>query len=224
MDANVRNHALDGVMGGLLALGYCFDIGIPSWVLTELISRKSARLRPRDVLGLSKSYRENSITSEYLNKIGYEFSWGTLSEELQTDEDDGELVGTFEIFPKHVLKTCPQSGMIEDLFMWMYQNHPLRHNEFDCDQSFGDWFVMSFSAYGKEEIAELRRWLAGTFVSKIMPDLISEAMRIVMAAKAVDAARSDDEAAEGVLNEKVRFQLCGDPADLCFNALGIRLP
>lgn len=219
MDAKVKNHALDGVMGGLLALGYCFDIGIPSWVLTELITRKSAPLRPRDVLGLSKNYRENSITAEYFNKMGYEFSWGTLSEKLHTDVDDGMLVGTFEIFPKQVLMAFPQVEMVEDLFIWMYQNHPLRHAEFEGDEAFDGWFSMSFSAYGNEEIAELRRWLAGTFVSKIMPDLISEAMRIVMAANAVEATCSDEGAAEDVLNERGRFQLCGDPADLSFNSV-----
>ncbi|SFB27942.1 hypothetical protein SAMN04515620_13444 [Collimonas sp. OK607] len=222
MDANVRDYALDGVMTGLLAAGHCFKVGIPSWVLTELVSRKFAPLRPRDVLGLSKSHRENSITAEYLNKMGYEFSWGTLSEELRTDEDDGVLVGTFEIFPTQVLMAFPQVAMVEDLFIWMYQNHPLHHEKFDGDEAIGDWFVLSFSAVGQEKIDELRRWLAVIFVPRVMPDLILEARRIVAAAADVASARSADGTSEDALREVGRFQLCGEPADLVFNTLGNR--
>jgi hypothetical protein len=223
MDANVRDYALDGVMTGLLAAGHCFKVGIPSWVLTELVSRKFAPLRPRDVLGLSRSHRENSITAEYLNKMGYEFSWGTLSEEIHADEDDCVLVGTFEIFPTQVLMTFPQAAMVEDLFIWMYQNHPLSHKEFEGNEASGGWFVLSFSAVGQEKIDELRRWLAVIFVPRVMPELILEARRIVAAAAEVASARSADGSFEDALYEIGRFQLCCDPADLAFNILGDRL-
>lgn len=212
-----HNHAINGVMAGLLALGYYIDLGIASWLLTEMVSRKTCPLTPRDVLGVSKAYRDGSIVTEYLNKVGYEFSWGTLSEDVRMDEDDETWIGTFEFFPKHVLKAFPQSALVEDLFMWMYQNHPLCHEQFDCGEAFGDWFVLSFTAYGQEDIAELRRWLAGIFVPKIMPDLVAEALRIVDATKAEAIARSSDGSFEEALFEKGRFQLCGDPADISFN-------
>lgn len=223
---NVRNQALDGAMAGLLALGCGMDIGIPSWALKEAVTRRSFPLKPRDVLGLSKAYRENSIVGEYLNKKGYEFSWGTLAEDAQwiDDDDDGTWVGTFEIFPKRLLMEFPQKGIVEDLLMWMYQNHPLRHEDFDVEESSGSWFVLSFSAFGTEKIGELRCWLAGIFVPKILPDLIAEAMKIVTAEKMAAIARSADGSFEEALREKGRFQLCGDPADLCFNTLGSPLP
>lgn len=214
---NSKNHAINGVMAGLLALGYHIDLGIPSWVLTEMVTRKTCPLTPRDVLGISAAYRDGSIVSEYRNKVGYEFSWGTLSEDVRMDEDDETWIGKFEFFPKHVLMAFPQSALVEDLFMWMYQYHPLCHEQFDCDESYGDWFVLSFTAYGEEDISALRCWLAGVFVPKIMPDLVAEALRIVEAAKAEAIANSSDGSFEEALYEKGRYQLCGDPADLSFN-------
>jgi len=218
MDAIEKNHAIDGVMAGLLAAACPIEVGIPSWFLTEMVTRKSFPVKPRDVLGLSVECKDNCIVSDYLNMKGYEFSWGTFSENIFQDED-GEWVGIFEIFPKHVLRAFPQVNMISDLFMWMYQNHSRRHDEFKVEEPYSTWYVISFSAYGKEKIGELRRWLAGVFVPKILPDLISEAVKIVTAEKMAVAARSIDGPYEDALCEKKRFQLCGDPAKLSFNAL-----
>ncbi len=216
---DLQNPALDRVMAGLVAINCPMDIGMPSWMLTEMVTRKSFPLKPKDVLGLSNAYKESSIVSEYLDKVGYEFSWGTLSEDIHQDEDDGTWIGTFEILPKNVLRAFPQCGMVGDLFIWLYANHPLQHDEFDGDESFCDWFALSFTVHGYKKITKLRSWLATTFVQRIMPDLVLEAMRIVAEAKKMAIENSTDGSFEA-LQETGRFQLCGNPADLVFNASG----
>ena len=117
---NAHSKAVDGVMAGLLALGYYTELGIPSWILTEMATRKTAPMSARDVLGLSAKYKHRNIVTEYSQKKGYEFSWGTLSEDVfrdadADDDDDSEDVwtGRFEVMPKEVLKAFPQSAMVE---------------------------------------------------------------------------------------------------------------
>lgn len=211
---NLQNKTKTEGMARLLELGQCFDLGIPSWILNEMVSREKFQISPKDVFGLGNSSSQNNIVGEYMNKKGYEFSWGSMSENVYQDEDDATWIGTFEILPKVVLMAFPQGAMIEDLFIWMYQNHPLRHDEFNGEESFGDWFVLSFSAYGLDEIARLRSWLATTFIEHVIPDLISEALRIVAAEKLAGIA----DGSVDVMREDGRFQLCGDPVDLSFYA------
>jgi hypothetical protein len=214
--SEIQDSMADGAMRLLLAMGRPIDIGIPAWLLREIVTRKAYPVKPRDALGLSKVSCGKSLVDEYLATKGYEFSWGTLSESVGQSEFDGSLVGTFEVFPKHVLQAFPQSKMLEDLFSWMYRHHPLQHDDYYPDESNGAWFVMSFSSYSEKGIVALRQWLTNTFLPRILPDLIAEAMRIVEEAKRVAIARSIDGSFEEALVERERFQLCGYPTELSF--------
>lgn len=214
-----RDEAVDGTMTGLLLMGFPFNIGIPCWAVNEMIHRYEQPLQSDDILGISDDFHESSMLSEYSDMKGYEFSWGTLSEDLDQFEDDDKAssVGRFEFCLKEVLLAFPQSAMIEDLFVWMYENHPLQNNKYACDETCGDWFVLSFVACGQEEISQLRRWLAYIFIPKILPDLITEAMMIVAAAKERELAHSGAGSFERLFIETKRYQLCGDPSELTFN-------
>jgi hypothetical protein len=212
MEANHTQRIADDAMTKLLIAGSPFDIGIPAWTLREITTRSTYAIEPSALLGLDPENGSKDIVSEYERKKGYEFSWGTLSEDICEEGD--LLVSTFEVFPKLVLKQFPQPAMVEDLFIWMYENHPLRHESFGADEAHGDWFVMSFTAYEAKNISRLRTWLGTVFVTKIMQDLVSEAMLIVTRELFLAANERLD---EDLFNEHKRFQLCGDPADLTFN-------
>lgn len=214
MNNNDKRRLVDSVMSGLLMVGCPFDLGIPAWTLREMTTRSAFAVAPSALLGLDPDSAENNVISEYSEKRGYEFSWGTLSELVYEDED-GTLTGCFEVFPKDVLMTFPQPAMVEDLFVWMYQNHPLKHPLYYGDEAYGDWFVLSFTAYDIDAISALRHWLATTFVSKIMPDLVSEAMLAVT--KELHVAQNGSVESGEVFVENIRHQLCGDPSNLSFN-------
>jgi len=154
------------------------------------------------------------MVQEYLDKKGYEFSWGTVTEELQEIEDFPSI-WKFEIIPHQILKRFPQPALLEDLFIFMYRHHPLRHATFFADESFCNWSVMGFEVES-EKIIDFRHWIATVFLSKVIPDLLAEAMLIVEQKLTVERCIG---APPGYsLNEEVRFQLCGAPEMLSFNA------
>lgn len=216
--ASNKMNALDSVMCSLLSSGIPMDIGIPSWLLTEMITRETSPLTPQDVMGQRENFKDENLLLEYRDKVGYQFTWGTMSEKLCICEDEEIPMGTFELFPKDVLKAFPQPALLEDLFMWMYQNHPHYDDKFECQESYGDWFVMAFCASGEKQIDDLRRWLALVFIPRILPDLMSEAMRIVDATKSAESKSSPDGSFNRALIEIRRGQLCCDPSELRFLA------
>lgn len=218
MEQFEKQRLVDGVMTGLLMMGCPVDLGIPAWTLQDMVRRPEFSEAPEKIFGIGAEPFSDNMVDEYFDKRGYEFSWGSLSESVGQDEydEDETVVGRFEMLPKDVLMKFPQPAMVEDLFMWMYDHHPLKHSRFDVDESFGEWFVMSFAAYGDDNIAALRQWLALTFVPKIMPDLVSEAMLIVT--REILQASDQDVASGEIFKEKGRYQLCGDPAELSFNS------
>lgn len=215
MDKN-RKVMLDKAMLNLFKLRCHTEIGMPAWAVRELISRKSHALTPDDIVGRSERYQGRSMLEEHEEMRGYLFSWGTLCE-INEEVDEGDECGRrFEFVPKDLLLAFPQPAMLEDLISWMYQYHPLRHLEFESDESYGDWAVMSFSVYGEFASEKLRRWIARVFVPTIWPELLQEAMVIVEKAKAAAIAASPDGSYEHAFVERERYQLCGDPAELSF--------
>ncbi|TQK01260.1 hypothetical protein [Herbaspirillum sp. SJZ107] len=160
-----------------------------------------------------------SLSREYAEIPGYRFSWGAVSEvssPSDPDDDESPLVLRFEFMPISLLLVFPESGQLEDLFMWMYENHPLYDPDFDCDEGNNHWSVISFASGGGEGEA-LRDWVADAFIPLIWPDLLAEATKIVE--KKIEAAisQSPDGTFEELLVERHRYQLCDDPAKLSFN-------
>lgn len=186
---------------------------------TKLMMPAKLKQALKDALSACGRFPGAGNLAEYLKQVGHTFSFGTVSEEsrpFNPDDDKSPPVLRYEFVPTNLLLAFPQSALLEDLFMWMYHNHPLYQDEFDCDEGFCHLSVISFkSEEGKGEI--LRQWIAGTFIPKIWPDLLQEATRIVEAKKATAIAASPDGSFEELLVEHHRFQLCDDPAELSFN-------
>lgn len=212
---------MDNIFLGLFSLGHTIELGIPAWILKDMVTRQTHPIDPKKLFGLSddegKDDTGSNIIAEYASKNGYPFSWGAVSEDIDVfDFGDGdETVGKFEFFPSYLLKSFPNSGMVEDLLMWMYQFHPQKNPLYPVDEATGDWFTLSFSASGEEKIECLRRWLAIVFIPKIFPDLVREATILIEEFKTKAILDSRDET-ENILIEHQRFQLCGDPARLSF--------
>lgn len=213
---NIHSAAVDQAMTALLLRGFPVDIGIPAWAIAEMLGRAHSPLTSNDVLGQSFDFKEKSILSDYRDMQGYQFSWGTLSEESSLNEENMTAVCRFEFCLRNVILAFPQAAMVEDLLTWMYSNHPLYDAKFSSNESYGDWFVLSFEALDAKKITMLRRWLAKTFIPKILPDLILECLSIIESAKENEFKRTGSLSFEDLLIEKTRYQLCGDPRALSF--------
>ena len=213
---NIHSAAVDKAMTGLLLMGFPVDIGIPAWAIAEMLGRAHSPLASNDVLGQSFDFKEKSILSDYRDMQGYQFSWGTLSEESSLNEEKMTAVCRFEFCLRNLMLAFPQPAMIEDLITWMYSNHPLYDQKFSSNESYGDWFVLSFEARDAKKITMLRRWLAKIFIPKILPDLILECLSIIESAKENEFKRTGSLSFEDLLIEKTRYQLCGNPLALSF--------
>lgn len=198
------------------------QLGMPAKLIQELVFGKYPVLTAEDVLGVSGNV-EGTMLEEYLNKKGYSFSWGTLSEEsypVDPDDPQSPPVVRFEFTPIDLLLEFPQSAQLEDLFIWLYRNHSLYDDRFACVEGYSHWSVISFESDEGCEDA-LRRWVAGAFIPLIWHDILAEALRIVAEKKAAAIAQSSDGSYKELLVERDRGQLCVDPSELQFAALDL---
>jgi len=210
---------MDSISLGMLAIACPYELGIPSWTLSEMLNRKVNPI-PADILlgtsSIDDIYIPNVI-SEYSSKIGYTFSWGVLSEciEVCDIDDSDQLVAQFEFSPTDLLKLFPNASMVEDLLLYLYRFHPIRSDFFYPDESYGNWYALSFSAEGEENCVMLRHWLATSFIPCILPDLLDEAIRIIREYMEKNWLQNESEGIN-IFNEQYRNQLCVEPAELSF--------
>ena len=186
---------------------------------TKLVLATRIKQALEDALSAGGRYPGAGDLRAYLRQPGYTFSFGTVSEEsypFDPDDDKSPPVLRYEFVPINLLLAFPDSGQLEDLFMWLYRNHPVYNDELDCDEAFHNLSVMSFrSAPG--EGAVLREWMAEIFLPIIWPDLLREGTRIVEEKKAAAIAASPDGSFEELLVEHHRGQLCDDGVELTFH-------
>lgn len=218
-------NTLDDTMLSLLAQGVTMPLGIPTWVLKDAASRLkpstfAAAVWPRNKT--RKGACEGTIVDRYDGRQGYQFSWGTVTEERHAGEWDEEEqpfpTHTFEIFPDVVTAQFPNALMLADLYQFMYNHHPGRNLCFDTDEPLDVDAALSFTVDGnEEEVAALRNWLVSDFLPNILPELNAEATRIIEArrlAAKILTSKYDEEVA--LLTEHERFQMCPNPEDLSF--------
>lgn len=169
---------LDVFMMALLRAGKTMPLGIPAWMLKERTHRDDHPMPPQTVLGLdNQPWDDACILGEYENKVGYQFSWGTIAEFDYVDEDETPNVVSliFEISPEALLKKFPDPVILEDIFLTEYSRHP---NMSDClsDEAYGDNYTMALSvAGGKVDHDKFRAWMVECFIPIILPDLITAA-------------------------------------------------
>jgi len=224
MTGFVKKDVIDGMATAMLALGCSMKLNAPTWIIKEMLTRKTDPVKPAKIFGVRNARLRPSLVDEYLDKIGYQYSWGAVSEDLYSEDfdfedgEDGEkLVVRFEFYPEEILKEFPNPAMVQDLMIRMYEYHPSMDENYVVDEARGDWFVLAFEAIGVEEISNLRDYLAKNVIPKIWPDLFTNGMRIVKEAKAAELARTNNQSFEGALIETRRWQLCGDMKDLSFS-------
>lgn len=169
---------LDHYMMELLSVGKPMPLGIPAWMLIERTHRAEHPMDPKAALGLTDSKPLGfSLLGEYEDKVGYQFSWGTVSEWIYHPEDKKPGVSTliFEISPEALLKRFPDPAIVEDIFIAEYEQHP-NSGHYDVNEASGDNYTISLSVTGSEEDHELfRHWMEVCFLHEILPDLIKAA-------------------------------------------------
>lgn len=182
---NVKSEIKDKVMLELLKQGAPMQLGIPAWMLKNMASLDDDALRTPEII-------RNNLTAfieESVDLKGYQFSWGSLHEEIyqhiskKGDNDDRDLEAlrelTFEICPTQILKNYPHADILEDAMVSMYRAHPLKDMTFNGGDADGCWNVLQFSAYGTQQSAALRTWMANIFIPIILPELLASAKKIV---------------------------------------------
>lgn len=216
-----RNIAVNEAATNLLVKACSVQLGMPAKLVREFVYGKYAALSVHDVCSLSQDGYGNSMLEEFLDKRGYAFSWGLLSEGSMPSDPDNDKslpVLRYEFLPVDLLLLFPDAGQLEDLFMDLYRNHHYYDPDFNCDEGFGNWSVIAFqSKEGREE--ELRQWIAEVFIPLIWHELLYEATRIVEEKIAAAIAQSSDGSFKELLVERGRCQLCVDPVELQFEAL-----
>ena len=183
---------------------------------TKLVLPTKIKHALEDALSAGGRYLGDGDLTRYLTQQGYTFSFGTVSEEpraIDPDDDRSAPVLRYEFVPINLLLAFPHCGQLEDLFMWLYRNHPLYDEAFESDEGFCHLSVISFESAEDEEDA-LRAWMAETFFPFIWPDLLREGARIVEEKKAAAIAASPDGSFEELLVEHHRGQLCDEGAEL----------
>ena len=185
----------------------------------KLVLPRKIKEALEQALSAGGRYPGDSDLTGYLTLQGHMFSFGTVSEESHPsdpDDDESPLVLRYEFVPTSLLLAFPNSGQLEDLFMWLYRNHPLYDEAFECDEGFCHLSVISFKSE-EDEGDVLRDWMAEIFLPIIWPDLFREGSRIVEEKKAAAIAASPDGSFEELLVERHRGQLCDDKAELTFH-------
>jgi len=114
---------------------------------------------------------------QYKGRVGYQFSWGTVSEYLDTDGGATHL--TFEICPNEILRQLPEPALFEDMFCNWYWQHPKASARFEAHEAMGCWDVLAFLATGKREIKALRKWMVKSFIPNIMPYILRQAQQLI---------------------------------------------
>jgi hypothetical protein len=213
----------DQAMLTLVQTGSRLETGLPRWLIDVVGGYADGESAAKVAEDEDSSDCLSAVLSSFYGDRGYVFSWGLLTEIRSGDEDDEDsyfgknnCYVNFEFCIKELLIAFPNSAMLEDLFSWMYVNHPFANAEFETDESMGDWAVLTFTAHGEQEISRMRSWLVNVFIPVVLPDLMREGLKIVEACKADAIKKSGDSTFSEALAERQRFQLCGDPKDLSF--------
>ena len=97
-----RDMEVNGAATNLLISACPVQLGMPAKLIRELVHGKYSFLAAEDVCSLSKDGWELSMLDEYLDKQGYVFSWGTLSEVSKPsdpDDDKSPAILRFEFMP-----------------------------------------------------------------------------------------------------------------------------
>jgi hypothetical protein len=138
MTGFVKKDVIDGIATALLALGCSNKLNAPTWIIREMLTRKTDPVKAARIFGVRNARLRPSLVDEYLEKKGYQYTWGAVSEHVTSfeDGDDGEeeiIVGKFEFYPEEILKEFPNAAMLQDLMMWMYGHHPLKDANYPAE-------------------------------------------------------------------------------------------
>jgi hypothetical protein len=121
----------------------------------------------------------------------------------------------FEFEPINLLLIFPQSAQLEDLFMWMYHNHPFTILTLTTTKD----SVIGGSS--RSQVPRAKRMpqelIADKFIPVIWADRLAEATKIIEEKSVAAVARSADGSFKELLIERHRFYLCDDPFQISFN-------
>lgn len=172
----------DSVMTELLKKEIPLQIGIPAWVLKEMVSRSDYPVDARKLLGVDgvDCTPGEDFLSRNMDSCGYNFSWGTILEETTDLEDEAIICLRFEFLPYQLLRRFPRSDVLDHFILSAYRNHPLYSDQFEENEGSNPWSVLQLLAFGtQKQVRALRKFILDIFLPFIWPDLLALTDRYV---------------------------------------------
>lgn len=170
MALHLLGEAQEKAMLGLMKQNRPFALGMPAYLVKALINDKESYYTA-DVLMGKEPTVEWPFIDDYLDLNGYQFRWGSLTQQEHTYDHDGVTLDyaqfgfSFEI----VLRRFPRTDIWQTLIE-LFDFGDLKYEPFDGSMEMA---LLTFSSdmFDDSDQKRLRMWLAKTFIPDHLPEL-----------------------------------------------------
>lgn len=121
----------DAAMMRLLKEGCPLLLGTPGWLLHMAAFRKEDPYSLIDIVGPKPDpsdpmeFRDGGhLNAEYGYRMGYQFSWGSITEIHNEASTDIPVNVSFHFLPEKILERFPHPDMLNDVMHGLYGLHP----------------------------------------------------------------------------------------------------
>ncbi|WP_194727126.1 hypothetical protein [Noviherbaspirillum malthae] len=174
-----KNKEADEQMRQRLINGATVPLKIPNWLTAQIQNGTVNACTALDAVesrltgNLSTRQLNKFATDKYGSRLGYSFSWGTITEaSYEPTEEDPSSV-SFTISLDAILEGFPSPSLLFGLMETHISGHALRGMPEEVTYG-GGWDTMKLVAYGTKQ-ADLRPWMAETFIPRVLPSILEKA-------------------------------------------------
>lgn len=176
--------ASDAAMMSLLKAACPIKLGTPGWLLRaaahctehpytliDLVGPPPAKQDP------DEPHDDKDLNSWYGFRMGYQFSWGSITEVHGEAQSDVPASLHFHLLPEQALQRFPHPELLCDVMEQLYETHPKRSPDFGYSEGYGSWDTLDLWDFGPDR-EKLRLWIHDVFLAQILPDLLEACERV----------------------------------------------
>lgn len=177
----------DALMLKLFWAGTPIRLGMPGWLLHHAWTRSDHPYSASQLFGARSNPApidmgsEPPLSIEYGYLSGYQFSWGSVTEQAFGGELSDLFPPTlvFSIFPEKLLQRFPYPDLIHIIFATLYRQHKYYFHIYELEPG-RTWDAATFTA-ARDDRQALRAYVHGAFLIRILPDLLAACERVAIA-------------------------------------------